>query len=71
MAVTEAQKSDDLPVELASALEAAPEAKAVFEKLPPSHRQEYVRWVSEAKKVETRADRSQKAVAMILEKARK
>ncbi len=32
-----------------------------------SHRKEYVRWVTEAKKPETRASRIDKAVAMIAE----
>lgn len=67
--MNDAPKPDELPVELASALEKAPEAKAVFEKLPPSHKKEYVRWISEAKKPETRIDRAEKAIVAMLEKA--
>jgi Bacteriocin-protection, YdeI or OmpD-Associated/Domain of unknown function (DUF1905) len=36
-----------------------------FEKLSYSHRKEYCRWISEAKKEETRAARLEKAVAML------
>ena len=38
-----------------------------FEALAPSHRKEYVRWITEAKKPETRAKRVGEAVAMIAE----
>lgn len=37
----------------------------VFEKLSYTHRKEYVRWISEAKKEETRAGRSAKAIDML------
>jgi hypothetical protein len=37
----------------------------VFEKLSYSHRKEYCRWISEAKKEETRMKRLRKAVAML------
>jgi uncharacterized protein YdeI (YjbR/CyaY-like superfamily) len=43
--------------DVSQALQAAPEAKAVFERLPPSHRNEYLTWVEEAKKPATRARR--------------
>jgi uncharacterized protein YdeI (YjbR/CyaY-like superfamily) len=51
-----------VPAELAAALERAPDAGAVFAGLPPSHRWEYVRWVGEAVKPETRQPRAGKAV---------
>jgi hypothetical protein len=38
---------------------------ALFEKLSYTHRREYVRWISEAKKAETRAARLTKAIAML------
>ncbi len=38
---------------------------AVFEKLSYSHRKEYCRWISEAKKEETRVARSAKAIEML------
>jgi uncharacterized protein YdeI (YjbR/CyaY-like superfamily) len=36
-----------------------------FHKLGYSHRREYIRWVSEAKKEETRVRRLEKAIAML------
>lgn len=57
----------ELPEELADALAAAPDAKAAFEALPPSHRREYVQWVAEAKKPETRVTRAQKTVTRLRE----
>ena len=38
---------------------------ARFDELAPSHRKEYVRWITEAKKPETRAKRITEAVEMI------
>jgi uncharacterized protein YdeI (YjbR/CyaY-like superfamily) len=55
----------EIPEELAAALAAAPDAAAVFEALPPSHRREYVQWVSEAKKPETRVSRAEKTVTRL------
>ncbi|WP_372668938.1 YdeI/OmpD-associated family protein [Amycolatopsis kentuckyensis] len=59
----------ELPAELADALDAAPDAKAAFDALPPSHRREYVQWVAEAKKPETRVSRAEKAVQRLRDKA--
>jgi len=39
-----------------------------WDKFSPSHRKEYVRWIEEAKKPETRAARVAKAIGMIEEK---
>ena len=41
------------------------ELLAGFEKLSYTHRKEYVRWIEEAKKEETRQNRMAKAVAML------
>jgi uncharacterized protein YdeI (YjbR/CyaY-like superfamily) len=57
-----------VPRELADLLASDPEAGAAFEKLPPSHQQEYVLWITEAKKEETRLKRSQKTIEMLLNK---
>jgi uncharacterized protein YdeI (YjbR/CyaY-like superfamily) len=48
---------EGLPPDIAQALVAEPAAKAVFEGLSPSHRREYLNWVVEAKRPETRARR--------------
>jgi uncharacterized protein YdeI (YjbR/CyaY-like superfamily) len=46
-----------MPTDVADALAAHPAAKAAFDRLPPSHRREYLLWVNEAKRPETRARR--------------
>ncbi|WP_343293401.1 YdeI/OmpD-associated family protein [Vandammella animalimorsus] len=58
-----------LPAELAEALAVNPEARALFQALPPSHQREYSRWISEAKRPQTRQQRAGKAVAMLLAKS--
>jgi uncharacterized protein YdeI (YjbR/CyaY-like superfamily) len=41
------------------------EAKAFFDKLSYTHQKEYVRWVEEAKKEETRQNRIVKTIDML------
>jgi Bacteriocin-protection, YdeI or OmpD-Associated/Domain of unknown function (DUF1905) len=48
-----------VPDDLADALDAP--SRAFFDALAPSHRKEWVRWIEEAKKQETRASRVAKA----------
>jgi len=55
-----------VPADLAAALDADPAARAAFDKLAFSHRKEYVRWVAEAKRDETRARRIRETVARLL-----
>jgi Bacteriocin-protection, YdeI or OmpD-Associated/Domain of unknown function (DUF1905) len=50
-----APRETPLPEDLAAALDE--DARAFFDGLAPSHRKEWVRWVEEAKKPETRATR--------------
>jgi uncharacterized protein YdeI (YjbR/CyaY-like superfamily) len=52
-----------VPADLKAALKKNPKAAATFEKLSPSHRREYVEWITEAKRDETR----QKRLATTLE----
>ena len=47
----------ELPADLRAALARAPEAKASFAKLSFTHQREYVEWVEDAKRAETRARR--------------
>jgi hypothetical protein len=54
-----------VPNDLAKALAASPQAQTVFEKLPPSHRRDYVEAIMEAKKAETRARRIAQTVAKL------
>jgi hypothetical protein len=51
-----------LPDDLAAALAGAPEVGAVFDRLSYTHRKEWVRWIEEAKRAETRAARVAKTV---------
>ena len=53
-----APRETPLPEDLAAALDE--DARAFFDGLAPSHRKEWVRWVVEAKKPETRAARIEK-----------
>lgn len=57
----------DTPADLLAALRAVPAALAVFEAFSPSHRREYVEWVLEAKREETRRRRIDQAVAWMRE----
>ncbi len=57
----------EVPDDLAGALAATPAARAGFDSLAPSHRKEWVRWVTEAKRPETRAGRVRKAVEAVAE----
>ena len=45
------------PADLLAALDANPPARATFDGFPPSCRREYLEWVGEAKRPETRAKR--------------
>jgi uncharacterized protein YdeI (YjbR/CyaY-like superfamily) len=45
------------PADLAAALKKNTKANASFNALPPSHRREYIEWITEAKGAETRARR--------------
>ena len=53
----------EVPVDLAAALKKSPAAKNAFEAFSPSHRREYIEWITEAKQDATR----QKRLATTLE----
>jgi hypothetical protein len=55
----------ELPPDLARALQRAPAAKARFDRLSYSHQREYVGYVLEAKREETRAKRVAKTVELL------
>lgn len=46
-----------MPADLAKALRETPKAKRGFEALSPSARREYLEWILDAKRAETRAKR--------------
>ena len=56
-----------VPDDLTSALAANKAARAAFDKFPPSHRREYVDWITEAKTEATRARRLETAVEWMAE----
>lgn len=56
-----------VPPDLEAALGRADEARCAFEKLAPSHQQEYLSWIEEAKRPETRARRIEKTVERLLQ----
>jgi uncharacterized protein YdeI (YjbR/CyaY-like superfamily) len=59
---TEPKPPAELPDDLAAALAKNRKAKATYEAFSPSAKREYVEWVTEAKRAETRASRVAQAV---------
>ena len=60
-----------VPAELLAALKANPAAKAAFDAFPPSHKRDYVEWIVEARREETRARRLAQAVEWMAEGKRR
>lgn len=58
------------PADLKRALVKNAKANAAFTSLAPSHRNEFIMWIEDAKKPETRAVRIAKAVTLITQKRR-
>lgn len=63
------QPKPDLPIppEFATALAASPAAKTTLEAFAPSHRREYLEWINEAKRPETRDKRIAQAIEWLNE----
>jgi uncharacterized protein YdeI (YjbR/CyaY-like superfamily) len=57
----------ETPDDLAAALRRNKSAGAAFRKFSPSHRREYIEWITEAKRAETRQRRVEQAIAWIAE----
>ena len=55
----------EVPAELKQAFRTEKEAKAVFERLSYTHQKEYVTWINEAKRAETRQNRIAKTMEML------
>jgi len=51
-----------VPTDFAKAMRAAPKAKATFDGFSPSHRREYLEWIVDAKRPETRLKRIATAI---------
>jgi uncharacterized protein YdeI (YjbR/CyaY-like superfamily) len=67
----EPKQPSSLHPEFASALAAAPRAKEVLDRFPPSAQREYLDWVSEAKQDATRKKRIAKAIEWLSEGKRR
>lgn len=55
----------DIPEDLSKELKKDKEARAFFDKLSYTHRKEYVNWINEAKREETRQNRIIKTIEML------
>ena len=62
-----APKTVKVPAVLAAALAKNAKARAGFDALPPSHKREYIAWITEAKAEDTRTRRLEQAIAWIAE----
>jgi len=60
-----------VPQDLRAAIDAAPAAKATFDGFPPGCQRDYVEWVTEAKRDETRAKRLAQTVEWLAEGKRR
>lgn len=61
----------EMPDDFAAALAPSPAAQATYDSFPPGCRREYLEWVLEAKRPETRARRIAQAVEMMAEGKKK
>jgi uncharacterized protein YdeI (YjbR/CyaY-like superfamily) len=59
--------SIEIPDYFAAALKKNARARKTFEGFPPSHRREYLEWVTEAKREETRAQRLATSIEWLAE----
>ncbi len=57
----------EVPAELRKAFKVEKEAKTFFDKLSYTHQREYVTWINEAKREETRQNRIVKTIGMLKE----
>ena len=60
-----------VPQDLRAAIDAVPSAKATFDAFPPSCQRDYVEWITEAKRDETRSKRLAQAVEWMAEGKRR
>lgn len=62
-----APKPVRVPADLAAALKTNVSAQKAFAAFPPSHKRDYIEWITEAKTAETRTKRLAQAIAWIAE----
>jgi len=56
-----------VPTDLASALKKNKQAQSAFDTFPPSHKREYIEWITEAKRDDTRTRRVTAAIEQMAE----
>lgn len=61
----EGPQSESLSADVASALDAEPQAKAFFESLATFYRNTYIKWIESAKRPETRTARVNEMIALL------
>ena len=61
----------ELPPDLQQALARDPEAEAGFEQLSYTHQKEYVQWIQEAKREQTRQNRMDQTIARLKQKKKR
>lgn len=61
----EGPQSDSLAPDIAAALDAEPDAKALFDSLASFYRKNYMRWIESAKRPETRSARVAEMVKLL------
>lgn len=60
------ERTVEIADDIASLFAEHPEVRILFDKMSYTHRKEYIRWIEEAKKPETREKRKIKMIEMIL-----
>jgi len=63
----EGARSVRAPADLLAALRNNPDARTAYEEMSPSHKREYIEWITEAKRDETRKQRVATAVEWMAE----
>ncbi|MCQ9635172.1 YdeI/OmpD-associated family protein [Chryseobacterium sp. WG23] len=61
------ERTVDIAEDITSIFNENPKAKTIFDTMSYTHRKEYIRWIEEAKKPETREKRKIKMIQMILD----
>ena len=59
------QRQVEVPADVQKALEAEPAAQAYFNRLSYSHQREYIQWITEAKREQTRQSRIKKMIELL------
>lgn len=60
-------RSVEMPPDLQQAFQAAPQAQAFFNRLSFTHQKEYVQWITDAKRSETRLDRVRRTIELLIQ----